>query len=199
MVVALLLPRLLENRSDRQFMLFGGVLLTAGLFTGLTQPALAGLLPIWFLLGAGSSLVQTPAARLLLRSAHEGDRPALYAAQFALSHACWLVAYPVAGWAGAAFDLWFALLVLGLIAGIGTLAAFRLWPEDDQAELEHVHEAVTHTHRHVHDEHHQHSHDGAESQEAHTHPHEHEQVTHVHAYVIDLHHPEWPINTGNAP
>jgi predicted MFS family arabinose efflux permease len=199
MVVALLLPRLLENRADRTFMLFGGGLLTVGLFLGLTEPTLVGLLPIWFLLGAGSSLVQTPAARLLLRSAHEGDRPVLYAAQFALSHACWLIAYPVAGWAGATFDLWLTFLVLGSIAGFGTYVASRVWPQGDRTELEHVHDAVTHTHHHVHDEHHRHEHDGTESQEPHTHPHEHEQIKHVHAYVIDLHHPEWPIGAGVKP
>ena len=70
----------------------------AGLLLGLAEPSLVALLPIWLVLGAGSSLVQTPAGRLLRRSAQEGDRPTIYAAQFALSHACWLVAYPVAGW-----------------------------------------------------------------------------------------------------
>ena len=58
---------------------------------GRLMPSLAGLLAIWFLIGVGSSLVQTPGGRLLRRSAHEEDRPALFAAQFALSHACWLL------------------------------------------------------------------------------------------------------------
>ena len=52
-------------------------------------------------LGAGASLIQTPAGRLLRRSCHEVDRPRVFAAQFALSHACWLIAYPLAGWLGA--------------------------------------------------------------------------------------------------
>jgi hypothetical protein len=64
------------------------------------MPALTGLLAIWFLIGIGSSLVQTPGGRLLRRSADEEDRPALFAAQFALSHACWLVTYLVAGVVG---------------------------------------------------------------------------------------------------
>ena len=59
-----------------------------------------GLLPLWFVIGVGSSLAQTPAGRLLRRSSHAEDRPALFAAQFALSHACWLVTYPLAGWLG---------------------------------------------------------------------------------------------------
>lgn len=47
------------------------------------------------LVGLGYSAVLTPSGRLLRRSAHAQDRPALFAAQFALSHACWLVTYPL--------------------------------------------------------------------------------------------------------
>ena len=52
---------------------------------------------LWFVLGLGYSLTQTPTGRLLRRSAHPEDRPAIFAAQFALSHACWIVTYPLAG------------------------------------------------------------------------------------------------------
>ena len=38
----------------------------------------------------------------LQRADFEGDRPALFSAQFALSHACWLVTYPLAGRLGSA-------------------------------------------------------------------------------------------------
>lgn len=48
-------------------------------------------------LRVGYSAMLTPSGRLLRRSAHPEDRPAIFAAQFALSHACWLVAYPLAG------------------------------------------------------------------------------------------------------
>lgn len=197
MTAALLLPKLLERYSDRVFMLLGGVCLSLGLFTGLTWPDLYGLLPIWFVLGAGSSLIQTPAGRLIVRSSHEGDRPAFYAAQFALSHACWLVAYPLAGWASAGLDLSAAFLILGAIALIATVVAMRRWPDTDVAELTHTHEAVHHEHMHVHDTHHQHDHDGSEGEAPHSHAHEHDRVVHSHVYVIDMHHPEWPTNAGN--
>src|SRR3546814_15896387 len=59
------------------------------------------LLAVWFVLGLGYSAVLTPSGRLLRRSSHQEDRPALFAAQFALSHACWLLTYPLAGWLGA--------------------------------------------------------------------------------------------------
>lgn len=67
-------------------------MIAAGLFVGfLTASRYAVLLPLWFTLGLGYSLAQTPSGRLLRRSAREEDRPALFAAQFALSHACWLI------------------------------------------------------------------------------------------------------------
>ena len=192
MAVALLLPRLLDRLSDRPLMLAGGAVLAIGLLLGLTQPGLPALLLIWVALGVGSSLIQTPAGRLLRRSAHEGDRPAVYSAQFALSHACWLVTYPLAGWIGASLGLSAAFTVLAGIVLVGTVAALVVWPANDQIELVHRHEATLHQHRHLHDAHHQHTHEGWEGPEPHSHPHRHAPLKHRHAFVIDLHHMAWP-------
>ena len=133
MIVALALPRLLDRRPDRPFMLAGGAVLGAGLLVGHAMTSLTALVPVWFLLGAGSSLIQTPAGRLLMRSAHEPDRPAIYAAQFALSHACWLVTYLIAGWLGSALGLPVALTVLAVVALAGTATARLLWPAHTRA------------------------------------------------------------------
>jgi MFS family permease len=194
MIVALALPRLLDRLPDRPFMVAGGGLLGAGLLLGLMITDLPTLMAVWLVLGIGSSLVQTPAGRLLRRSADDGDRPAIYAAQFALSHACWLIAYPLAGWLGGTFGMETAMVVLALIALAGTTAALMLWPARDDAVLEHHHEAMEHEHPHVHDEHHGHDHDheGAEIDEPHSHGHHHAALRHRHPYVINLHHPVWP-------
>ena len=49
----------------------------------------------------GYSAAQTPSGRLLRRSAHPEDRPAVCTRRSSpLSHACWLVFYPLAGWLG---------------------------------------------------------------------------------------------------
>jgi MFS family permease len=192
MIVALLLPRLLDRYPDRPFMLAGGFVMTIGLLLGLTEPGLIALLPVWFLIGAGSSLILTPAGRLLMRSSHEGDRPAIYAAQFALSHACWLVAYPLAGWVGGTLGLSAAFSVLAVATLVSTGAALVLWPAHDPGDLEHAHAPTDHQHLHVHDEHHQHEHEGWEGPEPHRHPHRHAAVKHKHAYVIDMHHRAWP-------
>lgn len=192
MMVALLLPRLLDRHPDRPFMLAGGLLLGTGLLLGLTEPDLSTLLMIWFLLGAGSSLVQTPAGRLLRRSAREGDRPAIYAAHFALSHGCWLLGYPLAGWTGSSLGLPVAFVILAFVTLAATAAGAAVWPKRDPLELEHRHEAVTHEHLHVHDEHHQHEHEGWEGPEPHRHAHRHTPQRHRHVFVIDSHHPHWP-------
>lgn len=88
MVVALALPQLLDRLSDRAAMLAGAALLTIGTLWAALVTEFAVLVMLWGLLGAGYALAQTPAGRLLRRSAHAEDRPAVFAAQFALSHAC---------------------------------------------------------------------------------------------------------------
>ncbi len=192
MAVALMLPRLLDRYAARPFMVAGGVILGSALLLGSAEPGMLSLLVIWFVLGAGSSLVQTPAGQLLKHSAHAGDRPSVYSAQFALSHGCWLLAYPLAGWLGSAMGLPAAFMLLGIVALGSTAAAVMAWPHDEQADLEHLHEPLEHEHLHVHDEHHRHAHEGWEGPEPHRHPHRHAVLKHKHRFYIDLHHPTWP-------
>lgn len=129
MTAALALPRVLRRLGERRVMLAGAVLLAAGLLAG---PILLHdwrlVMALWVLLGLGNGLVLTPAGLLLRRSGSPGELPALFAAQFALSHACWLLTYPLAGWLGAKLGLAGAFLVLGALAVAGTLAALWLWP-----------------------------------------------------------------------
>jgi predicted MFS family arabinose efflux permease len=192
MLVALGLPYLLKQRSDRPFMITGGLLLGAGLLLGLTAVGWLPLLISWSILGIGSSLVQTPAGRLLKRSASEENRPAIYAAQFALSHACWLLTYAMAGWLGGNWGLSAAFAVLGSTALLATAVAARAWPAADPIDLDHAHPALQHEHTHTHDAHHQHDHEGWEGPEPHRHPHLHKPIRHTHPYVIDRHHQHWP-------
>ncbi len=192
MIAALSLPRVLDKLAARPVMLAGGALMALGLGLGLTNPGFVGLLAVWFVLGVGSSLVQTPTGRLLRASCQPADRSAFFSAQFALSHGCWLVAYPVAGWLGAAAGLTIAFAVLAAVAAAATIASALLWPRPEEAVITHVHAAMDHDHLHVHDEHHQHDHEGCEGAEPHSHPHRHVPTKHKHAFVIDFHHPGWP-------
>jgi len=98
MLVALALPKLLNKLRDRSVMLAGAGIMVAGLLAGSLVGSFFWLLPVWFLLGCAASAINTPTGRLLRRSSATEDRPAYFAAQFSLSHACWLVTYPLAGW-----------------------------------------------------------------------------------------------------
>ena len=151
MAVALALPRLLARVPESPVMLAGGGLLAGGLALGALGPGHAGGLVLRCLLGIGGVRLQTPAGLLLRRSCHAGDRPALFAAQFALSHSCWLAAYPAAGWMGAELGLGTAFAVLAAVAAAGTLLALGLWPARDPVERLHTHRPMAHAHRHPHD------------------------------------------------
>ncbi len=192
MIAALLLPKILDRIPDRPVMLAGGMLMGFGLLAIYLRPAFAWILPIWCLIGMGWSLVQTPAGRVVNRSSSAADRPAYFSAQFALSHGCWLLAYPIAGQLGARIGIETAALIFGGAVLLFTIIAARAWPSADAVVLEHTHETENHQHEHAHDEHHRHDHDGTEAREPHSHSHGHESVRHSHPFVIDDHHAHWP-------
>ena len=129
------------------------------------------LLLTWVLLGIGYSAVQTPSGRLLRRSAQAADRPAVFAAQFALSHACWLLTYPLAGWLGAALPLSMTALAFAALTFAALIVAARVWPAGDAENLLHSHDDLPPDHPHL--------------AEADGHRHDH-------AFVIDDLHVRWP-------
>ena len=146
--------------------------MVAGLAVGINLTTYNFLLPLWVVLGVGYSLAQTPSGRLLRRSAHSEDRPALFAAQFALSHACWLITYPLAGWLGANISLTASFVGLAVVAGSALVVSIVIWrPAHDQDSIKHTHENLPGDHTHV---------DGQEG------------ADHEHPYVIDDQHRRWP-------
>jgi MFS family permease len=106
------------------------VLLSAGLAAGVLISGLPALLACWFLLGVGLSAVQTPAGRLIRRSARSEGRPALFAAQFSLSHLFWLFTYPLAGVAGQVFGLGATSGLLAALAALAVAIAALSWPNE---------------------------------------------------------------------
>ena len=178
MLTALILPRVLDHVADRHVMLSGAVLLIGGMAAGamLAGMGWAAVLAIWFILGIGNGLVLTPSGRLLRRSAQPGDRPSLFAEQLALSHACWLVTYPVAGWLGGSIGSVATFAVLAAVTALGTVLAALLWPRADTTEVEHTHTALDPAHPHL----------------AHAEKLPGEGYRHRHALVIDELHRRWP-------
>ena len=98
---------------------------------------------LWAAFGTAATMVLTPGGLVLRRSAHPGDWPALFAAQFSLSHAGWLPSCPLAGWTGAAWGPERALLAAGAATLAVTAVAAWVWPRADPAEREHSHRGLS--------------------------------------------------------
>lgn len=156
MVLALLLPRILQRRTDRVVMMSAGVVLTVVLaMLAVAWPMLAQsarwpiLLSAWLILGAAYASLVTPGGRLLRRSSNETDRPALFAAQFSLSHACWLIAYPLVGWLGSKAGMSPALWAMAGLAALGIIVARSAWPHEDPDVVVHSHDELPPDHPHL--------------------------------------------------
>jgi MFS family permease len=181
MAVAFALPRWLERRTDRSVMLAAATGMTGVLaLLALLWPQVdVGqrwwlLLAGWAVLGATYAALVTPGGRLLRRSARTADWPALFAAQFSLSHACWLLAYPLVGWLGATQGMPTALWAMAGLAALGTTLAVGVWPASDPEQLPHRHDDLPTDHPHWSE----HTPDAEGS--------------HSHAFVIDELHTRWP-------
>lgn len=133
MVVALILPRILDRISDRPVMLIGAAAIPVALGVGsllLFSPGAGtwiALLGLWFATGAANSLILTPSARLIRRATDAGNRPAAFAAQFSLSHACFLLSYPTAGVLGALYGTPVAAAVLAVVGLVAAALAAIAW------------------------------------------------------------------------
>lgn len=177
MAAALALPRLLDQVADRPTMTASAALLAvltlghAVWWLAIGPVGWTALLVLWASTGLFYSGVLTPSGRLLRRSAHAEDRPSVFAAQFALSHACWLVAYPVAGWVGESAGLPIALLALAVLAAVGVVIGLCVWPASDPAVVAHRHPDLMPDHPHLAGAH---------------------QRSHAHHFVIDDLHHDWP-------
>ncbi len=173
MLAAILLPRLLDRMADRPVMLAGAGLMVAGVAGVPLLQGLAGLMALWAVIGFGFAFTQVPIGRILNRSAQPADRPAVFAAQFALSHAAWLVTYPLAGWLGSVYGLPQAAIGLAALGTLSMIAVIRLWPALDPLLIEHQHPEL-----------------------APDHPHLSGTAPHAHALVIDNLHRRWPRNVA---
>lgn len=169
-VAAVLLPRLLRREADRSVMLAGAALMVGGVALVPLIGSLAGLMALWGAIGFGFALTQTPIGRIISRSARAEDRGAVFAAQFALSHACWLLTYPLAGRLGAEIGQSAVALVLAVLGAVALLAVGWIWPRREPGAVAHAHPDLPPDHPHLRDH-------GA---------------AHAHAFVIDRLHPRWP-------
>lgn len=185
MVTALCLPRLLRRTTDRTVMLRAAFALPVALAataalaaTGPRAWSWPALLAVWAAIGAACSAVLTPGGRVIRRSTADADLPAAFAARFSLSHGCWLLTYPLAGWLATGAGLPLTVLVLGAVSLSAAAAAAVIWPSRDPYRLEHVHPDLPSDHPHL-----------ADARPAGG------GWRHGHHYVIDRHHHRWPGET----
>ncbi|MBD3757892.1 MULTISPECIES: MFS transporter [Microbacterium] len=125
LLTALTIPWLVERFGVIPTMITGAFIIAAGLAAAMgvsgffVSPSVDWplLLAVWGVLGIGTSLINTPSSRLLADASTPTNRNLVYTAQFALSHACFLITYPIAGWVGSV-SLFGAATALFLIAAI---------------------------------------------------------------------------------
>ena len=110
--------------------------------------------------------------RLIRKSALSENRTALFAAQFAFSHACWLIAYPLVGWLSTNIGTLFTFIPMAIIATVSFFIALRLWSKEDEISFEHVHTDLPEDHKHI-----------LENQK---------NGVHIHEYMFDEYHQKWP-------
>lgn len=124
--VALALPALLRVLRDTSVMLLGAALAVivlaaaavAALLGGLSVAALAAL---WLVLGASSSAISTPSARLIRAEVSAEQHAAVFAARFSTSHAWYAVTYPLAGVLGTLAPSGVATAVLAGLAAVAVV------------------------------------------------------------------------------
>ena len=126
MIIALTSPRILRRVSDTRFMtagsIFTPILLAIIGIAVLSQSGTSNWLVIcalWCAMGAANATTLVTSSRLLRRHSTPANRPAVYAAQFSLSHACFLITYPLAGITTATIGLGTIALILAVIALAG--------------------------------------------------------------------------------
>ncbi|AWB90041.1 MFS transporter [Salinibacterium hongtaonis] len=131
--VALSAPRIVRAASDRTVFLAGGVAVPMTLVAIATVSAVAptswlAFLMLWLALGAATSMILTPSARLIRRFCDESIRPSVFVAQFSLTHACFLLTYPLVGAANTYFGFPIAAALMAGVAAAGCVVAFTSWP-----------------------------------------------------------------------
>ena len=194
---ALILPFIRKIMRIRTWCLISVVVLIAFPFLAIFSNNLYIYYIIWFAIGLGISVITTSSGLLLRVSSNQTDHPSVFAAQFSLSHACWLFAYPLSVYLAAQIGVVDAMVFSAGLAAIAILVLLFVWPASDPLVMPHKHGNLTHDHFHAHDELHDLDHDlnitkMPVNYDAVSIPHTHFNQTHSHPFVIDEHHRRWP-------
>lgn len=136
-------PWLARRVSIRSVMLAGaGVSLAAATVTVIVglSPSWPIAVTAWALVGFGPGWIMVNTGRLLRVSSRPAQRPALFSAQFSLSHACWLITYPLTGWLTVVVGFTGTWLVLTGLTLAAASAALTVWPKIGADQIRHRHD-----------------------------------------------------------
>lgn len=131
--VAVALPALLRRLRDTTVMLLGAgvaALVLAGTAAAALLDGLSvlGIGALWAVLGASSSAISTPSARLIRSEVAADQHAAVFAARFSTSHAWYAVTYPVAGLLGTIAPSGAATAALAGLAAAAVVAGIAMVP-----------------------------------------------------------------------
>lgn len=131
--VAVALPALLRRLRDTTVMLLGAgvaALVLAGTAAAALLDGLSvlGIGALWAVLGASSSAISTPSARLIRSEVAADQHAAVFAARFSTSHAWYAVTYPVAGLLGTIAPSGAATAALAGLAAVAVVAGVAMVP-----------------------------------------------------------------------
>ena len=131
--LAVALPALLRRLRDTTVMLLGAgvaVLALAGTAAAALLDGLSvlGIGALWAVLGASSSAISTPSARLIRTEVAADQHAAVFAARFSTSHAWYAVTYPVAGLLGTIAPSGAATAALAGLAAVAVVAGLAMVP-----------------------------------------------------------------------
>lgn len=128
MVVALVLPKLVQINKPQRYHLHGLLLISAAFYLGTWLPGWIGFVVLCFSLGVGMSCIQTTSG-LIINDVSEGEETSQYfAAHFSLTHFWWLLTYLTAGLSASRFGLegaYWVMLTISAISGFMYLYLLR--------------------------------------------------------------------------
>ena len=114
--------------SNYKLIMLAGAFLTSLISLGSSFiQSYEALLISWACFGFLSSLILVPMGQILREETDIKDRTVIFGAQFSLSHACWLIAYPLIGYLLVFFGLKASFMIIFSIVLVATFTAWFLW------------------------------------------------------------------------
>ncbi len=115
------------DSNYKRIMLIGAFLTSLTSLSSIFIQSYEALLLSWSCFGFLSSFILVPIGQILREETNVNDRTAIFGAQFSLSHACWLISYPVIGYLLVFGGLKISFFIIAVIVFITTSTAWYLW------------------------------------------------------------------------